>query len=220
MQIKVEDLKLKISSSYSPDLFNLSKYDDFLDRLCGTREYQKEAIRNACIYLLGWRYKNLLDLAEENYKDNIILREKYSKFSDFENKLHLWNKLACNIDLATWTWKSYVIYWIAQIMLCEWKIDKVLVLCPSLTIEEWLIDKFRKLSSDKELKDTLPKDSNYKNPKIIQATQTIEEWCICIENIHATYKNTNSAIDDSLFWRWERTLILNDEAHHIYSKAV
>lgn len=219
MQIKIEDLRLKVSPSYSPDLFKLSKYDDFLDRLCWTREYQKEAIKNTCVYLLGWRYKNLLELAKENYENNPILREKYTKFSDFEKKIHLWNKLACNIDLATWTWKSYVIYWIAQIMLCEWKIDKVLVLCPSLTIEEWLIWKFRFLSSDKELCDTLPKDSNYRNPKIIQATQTIEEWCICIENIHATYKNTNSAIDDSLFWRWERTLILNDEAHHIYSKV-
>lgn len=221
MQIKIkeEDLVLKVSSSYNPNNFDLSKYEAFIDKLCWTREYQKQAIKQALIYLLGWRYNSLVDLARENFDTNEVLQEKHKKFSDFENKLQLKDKLACSIDLATWTWKSYVIYGIAQIMLCEWKIDKVLVLAPSVTIEEWLTSKFKTLASDKDLKDLLPIDSAYKNPKIIQATQTIEAWNICIENIHSTYKNTKSAIWDSVLWVWERTLVLNDEAHHIYSKA-
>ena len=219
IKIKEEDLVLKVSPSYNPNNFNIYKYEAFIDKLCWTREYQKEAIKQACIYLLWWRYSNLIDLAEENFKNNNILQEKHDNYNNFEDKLHLRNKLSCNIDLATGTWKSYVIYWIAQIMLCEWKIDKVLVLAPSITIEDWLTTKFKALSSDKNLKDLLPKDSFYKNPTIIQATKTIENWHICIENIHSTYKNTSSAIKDSVLWLWERTLILNDEAHHIYSKA-
>ena len=221
MQIKIkeEDLVLKISSSYNPNNFDLSKYEAFIDKLCWTREYQKQAIKQACIFLLGWRYNSLVDLAKENFDINETLQEKHKKFSDFENKLQLKDKLSCSIDLATWTGKSYVIYGIAQIMLCEWKIDKVLVLAPSVTIEDWLTSKFKTLASDKDLKELLPKDSAYKNPKIIQATQTIEVWNICIENIHSTYKNTKSAIWDSVLWVWERTLVLNDEAHHIYSKA-
>lgn len=219
MSIKIlnEDLVLKISSSYDLSNFNPNKYDAFLDKLCWTREYQKQAIKNACIYMLGWRYKKLKDLAEENYNSNEFLKEKYETFKKYELSLQLKDKLSCNIDLATGTWKSFVIYGIAQIMLCEWKIDKVLVLAPSVTIENWLTKKFKSLSSDKNLKDLLPENSSYKNPRIIQAVQTIENWDICIENIHSTYKNTKSAIWDSVLWIWERVLVLNDEAHHIYS---
>jgi len=103
-----------------------------------------------------------------------ILQEEYDSFSDFEKKLHFGDKLACNIDLATGTGKSFVIYGIAQIMLCEGKIDKVLVLAPSVTIEDGLTQKFRELASSKELKELLPETSIYKNPTIIQATKTIE----------------------------------------------
>ena len=52
--IKDSDLVLKISQSYDISKFDMDKYEAFLDKLCGTREYQKEAIRNACIYLL-WK---------------------------------------------------------------------------------------------------------------------------------------------------------------------
>ncbi|MDP2090512.1 MAG: DEAD/DEAH box helicase family protein [Candidatus Gracilibacteria bacterium] len=128
------------------------------------------------------------------------------------------DKLSCNIDLATGTGKSFVIYGVAQIMLCEGKIDKVLFLCPSNTIQDGLTKKFKDLASRKDLKELLPSDSNYKNPRIIQAVQTIESGDICIENIHSTYKNTKSAIGDSILGVGERVLVLNDESHHIYSK--
>ena len=51
--IKPEDLILKISSSYNPDIYDPSRYDAFLDGLCGTREYQKEAIRATTLFLLA-----------------------------------------------------------------------------------------------------------------------------------------------------------------------
>lgn len=216
--IKDSDLVLKISQSYDISKFDMDKYEAFLDKLCGTREYQKEAIRNACIYLLWKRYNCLKDLASENYDNNKTLQLKYWDKDKYLKNLHFANKLACNIDLATWTWKSYVIYWIAQIMLCEWVVDRVLVLCPSVTIEEWLTEKFKALASDPDILRLLP-NKWIKTPRIKQADSTIESWDICIENIHSTYKNTKSAIEDSLLHHGETTLILNDEAHHIYSKV-
>ena len=217
--IKDSDLVLKISQSYDISKFDMDKYEAFLDKLCWTREYQKQAIRNACIYLLWKRYSCLKDLALENYDSNETIRKKYETKDKYIKALHLANKLACNIDLATWTWKSYVIYWIAQILLCEGVVDRVLVLCPSVTIEEWLTEKFKALASDQDILRLLPNDWWIKTPRIKQADSTIEAWDICIENIHSTYKNTKSAIEDSLLHHWESTLILNDEAHHIYSKA-
>ena len=44
MYIKTDNLVLKVSKSIDPRKLDLSKYDDFLDELCGHREFQKEAI--------------------------------------------------------------------------------------------------------------------------------------------------------------------------------
>jgi len=48
-------------------------------------------------------------------------------------------KLACSIDMATATGKSYMIYGLAMILLAEGIVDRVLVLCPSTTIEAGLL---------------------------------------------------------------------------------
>ena len=66
--IKASDLILKVSENIDPAIFDISKYEAFLDALCGPREFQKEAIRTVLRYLLGKRYRDLRDLAEENYK--------------------------------------------------------------------------------------------------------------------------------------------------------
>ena len=117
--------------------------------------------------------------------------------------------------MATATGKSYVLYGIARIMLAEGAVDQVLVLCPSNTIETGLTEKFRSLSADGTLKELLPDSAKILNPGIINATQTIRKSNICIENIHATYERTKSAIEDSLVGKGERTLVLNDEVHHM-----
>lgn len=214
-----KDLVLKVSTNYDPKRFDPNKYEAFLDALCGDREYQKEAIREVLRYFLGGQYSNLLELAEENYRKNPKLQEKYSSFFDFTQYLQLPNKLSCSLDHATATGKSYVMYGIARIMLAEGAVDQVLVLCPSNTIEAGLTEKFRSLSADRTLKDLLPADSKIANPRIINASNTIQKGDICIENIHATYINTKSAIEDSLTGKGERTLVLNDEAHHLMSPS-
>ena len=214
-----KDLVLKVSPSYDPKRFDPNKYEAFLDALCGDREYQQEAIREAMRYFLGGEYKSLKELAEKEYYNNPKLQEKYSSFEDFIGHLQMPEKLSCSLDHATATGKSYVMYGIARIMLADGAVDQVLVLCPSNTIEAGLTEKFRSLSADRTLKDLLPADSKIANPRIINASNTIQKGDICIENIHATYINTKSAIEDSLVGKGERTLALNDEAHHLMSPS-
>ncbi len=212
-----EDLMLHVSSNIERSRFDVSDYEPFIDTLCGTREYQKEAIRVALRYFLGGRYTNLRQLAEENFHAHDILQQRYITFPKMEKFLKLPEQLSCSIDLATATGKSYVMYAIARIMLAHGAVDRVLILCPSLTIERGLKEKFQQLSSDATLKDLLPEDSFIRNPHIINATESIVEGTICIENFHATLLHVKSSIRASLTGKGAKTLVLNDEAHHIYN---
>ncbi len=168
-------------------------------------------------FLLGGEYGNTADLARENFKTNPALQDMYGSADEFVQHLEFPDKLACSLDLATATGKSYIIYGIAQILLCEGAVDQVLVLCPSNTIERGLTSKFKLLSGNAHLKSTLPSDAVIKNPSIVNSSQTIKTGDVCVENIHATYERTGSSIQYSLEGRGERTLVLNDEAHHIFS---
>jgi type III restriction enzyme len=219
VQFRNEDLVLEISTSVDPTKFNIDHYEAFIDALCGTREYQKEAIRIILRYFLGGKYNNLWQLAQENFDKNRSLQDRYGSFKKMKNHLQIPDKLSCSIDLATATGKSYVMYGVAQIMLAHGAVDRVLVLCPSLTIEKGLTGKFRTLSTDATLKDLLPADSKIFNPHIINATESLVNGTICIENFHATLQHVKSSIRDSLSGKGKRTLILNDEAHHIYSSV-
>jgi len=216
---KTKDLVLKVNPVYDPTKLNLDEWEGFLDVLCGDREYQKEAIRNAIIYLAGGRYSKIEDLIEENYNKNLELKNRYSTLEEYKRYIQLPNKLSANIDLATGTGKSYVIYGIAQIMLGLGIVDRVLVLAPSLTIEAGLTEKFESLSGNSKLKKAIPENAKYKNPSIVNANVTVKNGDICIENIHAVYERTGSSIEDSFKGLGERVLVLNDEAHHIFNKV-
>jgi type III restriction enzyme len=148
-----EDLVLKVTKNVDPDIWDESKYEAFIDQLCGFREYQKDAIKTTLRYLLGRKYSNLQTLAKENFDTNEELQERYGSWAGMERQLQLPDQLSCSIDQATGTGKSYVLYGLAAIMLAEAAVDRVLVLCPSNTIEDGLLKKFRLLASDSELID-------------------------------------------------------------------
>jgi type III restriction enzyme len=112
-----QDLVLEVDTSFDRRKWDEGKYDSFLDILCGTREYQKDAIRAALRYLLGGEYKDLRDLALKNFKKNEVLREKYGSEVGLERYLQLPNQLSATLDLATGTGKSYVMYGIAAVSL-------------------------------------------------------------------------------------------------------
>ncbi len=214
---KTKDLVLEVKKNYNPQKLNLKQWINFLDVLCGDREYQKEAISSAIVYLASGEYKSIENLIEENYSNNPELRKRYKDIYEYQKSLPLPHKLSAVIDLATGTGKSYLIYGIAQIALGIGLVDKVLVLCPSLTIESGLKEKFENLSGDDKIKATLPDTAVFKNPRIIDANITIKNGDICVENIHAVYKKTGSSINDSLKDNGERVLVLNDEIHHTYN---
>ena len=57
-------------------------------------------------------------------------------------------------------------YGIAQIMLSEKMVNKVLLLCPSTTIEKGLKEKFKELSTNENLQSLIP-SKKLKSPSII-----------------------------------------------------
>jgi type III restriction enzyme len=171
------------------------------------------------VYIASGEYSSIEDLITENWRVNDELRERYKDQGEYEKNLQLPHKLSGVIDLATGTGKSYVMYGIAQIALGLGLVDKVLVLCPSLTIESGLQEKFQNLSGDDRIKATLPDRAVYKNPRIIDANRTIKNGDIAVENIHAVYEGTGSSIQDSLKAVGERVLVLNDEVHHAYNSS-
>ncbi|MCX8158961.1 MAG: DEAD/DEAH box helicase family protein [Candidatus Pacearchaeota archaeon] len=222
LPIKVNELVLQVTKNIDPEKLDLDKYEDFLEELCGHREFQKEAIRTAVRFLLSGEYKNTEDLAKENFDTNPALKEYYKSFENFKNKLEFPDKLACTIDLATATGKSWVMYGIAQILLCEGAVDQVLILCPSRTVKRELLKKFEKFVIDKNLRAALQDEAIpiKANPSITDASRTIKKWDICIDNVHKTYAHVTSSISDSLKGKGERTLVLNDESHHIMNPEV
>jgi type III restriction enzyme len=213
-----EDLVLKVSDNIDPAIWDESAYEAYLDELCGYREYQKDAIRTALRYLLGSKYKDLRTLAKENFEHNRELQERYGSWSAMEHQLQLPDQLSCSLDQATATGKSYVLYGIAAILLAEGAVDRVLVLCPSNTIEDGLLKKFRELASDSDLRDALPL-GKFATPSIINASESIVEGSICVENYHAILENVRSSIRESLKGKGARVAVLNDEAHHVANES-
>lgn len=220
-QYKTSDLVLKVDKTYNPFKLPLQEWERYIDILVDGRQYQKEAIIKTVIFLASGLYKNTSELVKKNWNEssNVELKNRYNDLDDYLQQLQIPSKLSVTIDLATGTGKSYVIYGIAQIMLGLGFVDRVLVLCPSLTIESGLTEKFIDLSSDSKLIKSIPENAKWKNPSIKSADVTIKKGDICIENIHAAYETTGSSIKDSFKGNGERTLVLNDEAHHIYNKV-
>lgn len=214
-----EDLVLKVTQGIDRRKWDENKYEAFLDELCDDREYQKDAIRTALRYLLGQEYGSLLDLAKANFDENPILHARYGSWEGMQRHLQLPNQLSASLDLATGTGKSYVLYGIAAILLAEGAVDRVLVLCPSTTIEAGLLEKFRLLASHADLRGVLPGDARIAAPSIINARQTITEGSICVENYHAILERVGSSISDSLIGTAARTAVLSDEAHHVANES-
>ena len=215
-----QDLVLRVNTrSFDPEKLPIADWQRFLDVLCGNRDYQKEAIRAAIIYLASGRYRSIEELISENYRTNDELKRRYSTEKEYQNKLQIKNRLSANIDLATGTGKSFVIYGIAQIALGIGLVDKVLVLgLSSTTIEKSLIEKFNGLTASAALKNSIPDSAKHSNPSIISAETTIKDGSICVENINAVYSRNSSSILDSLgFGKGERCLVLCDEVHHAYN---
>jgi type III restriction enzyme len=147
------------------------------------------------------------------------MERRYGSWVGMKHHLQLPSQLSASLDLATGTGKSYVLYGLAAILLAEGAVERVLVLCPSTTIEAGLLEKFRELASNGNLRELLPLDSKVLSPHIINASETIIEGSICVENYHAILEHVGSSIRESLYGKGARVAVLNDEAHHVANES-
>ena len=221
IEYKNSDFILQIDDYSQEVLSVVNKYDAFLDALTTSNfEHVREAIRKGIHFFVTDKYANTEQAAIYTFKGSEKLQNRYRDLKEYLEHVRIKDKKSYSIDLATGTGKSWVIYGVAQIMLAEGLVDKVLVLCPSLTIEEELKKKFERFSGSAVLTKILEElEAEYPSPAIKSANDPILNGDICVENIHAAYQTTGSSIKDSFKDKGERTLVISDEAHHIYSKA-
>lgn len=222
LEYRNSDFVLKVVDNSAEVTAKVHKYDAFLDALTTQKfEHVREAVRTAIKYFITKLFDTTEAAATLNYVDNnnAKLRAKYGNQNEYLDKLLIREKKSFTIDLATGTGKSWAIYGVAAIMLSEGLVDKVLVLCPSLTIEEELTKKFELFSGNAVLTDILSSlGACFPTPSIKNANKDILNGDICVENIHAAYQRTGSSIQSSFKGKGERTLVISDEAHHIYSE--
>ena len=218
-KIDIKNLVLEIDKNYDRSVVNLDDWQDYLDCLCGDREYQKEAIETVLIYFTSKKYSSINNLIRDNYQGNTDIQMEYKSVSDYLKNIQFPNMISGVVDLATGTGKSYVIFGIAHILLLLDKVKRVLVLCPSLTIETELNKKFTELLSREDLSSTIPNYCKTNSFRITNANSSIVENDICIENIHAVYESTGSSINDSFSGTGKDTLVLSDEVHHAYNSS-
>jgi type III restriction enzyme len=243
VEFKHKDITLSVSEDIDPAVLPLSQWEPFLDALCEGRPYQKKAIKACVRFLAGKKYASLNALALENFRHapsskKDVLLDVYKSEKGFLDKLNrtskkksgsdspdseaaatplLADKLFANVDLATGTGKSYVMFGVAQIMLGLGLVDKVLVLCPSVPIEEGLLEKFQSLVKMTGLMAKIPEDAVYREPAIKTAySDVIESGDIGVENIQAIYTSSSSIEDSFGGGKGATALVLNDESHHIF----
>jgi type III restriction enzyme len=219
VQFKIADQVLKMSDTDNQVADTIAKYSAFLAAMSSDGyKFQREAVATALRFLLSAKYVDLEALARENFHASPQIAQRHDNVDAFLDRMPLRKVKSASLDLATGTGKSFVMYSIAAIALAEGIADRVLVLCPSLTIEEELIEKFQMLAGNAELVGIMRDlDAQVVIPAIGTGRDTVHTKMICIENIHAVYENTGSSIRDSFRGVGSRSLVLNDEAHHLFS---
>jgi type III restriction enzyme len=220
LQFRIADQVLKVNDTRIATERVVHKYDAFLNILCADQfAFQRDAVRETVRFLVSDRYKDLEGLARENWNARPAIQIRHDNLDAYLDRMALRNLKSVSIDLATGTGKSYVMYALAAIALAEGLADRVLVLCPSVTIEAGLIRKFTALAGEGELSALMQElGALVSIPAIKKGNETIRVGDICVENIHAVYENTGSSIRDSFRGTGLRTLVLNDEAHHLFSQ--
>lgn len=217
-RFSADQLVLQVSQSFDPAVFDLDAYDDFITAIARGRDYQREAIETAVRFFCGGQYADTAELGRKSWEASPDLKRRWATADALIKQLPFPDMLDCTLDLATGTGKSFAIYAVARTMLNEGVVDRVLVLCPSLTIEAALKDKFTTLTADSELAATLPeRPGGHPIPDVVDAGSTVKESQICVENIHATDERTSSSLADSFASQGDRTLVISDEVHHVYS---
>jgi type III restriction enzyme len=196
--------------------FRFSDIEDYVRAVSGGRDFQYQAIKLTMIYLWGGGYKNVAELAKENFAHKIHIKERFGSEEIMLGHLPLADRLSGVVHMATGTGKSYVIFAVAYLSLVMGFTRRVLVLGPSSTIiEEGLHKKFQEFMHNQEWNACLPKEYQGKAIDLLTNNDVIEDGSITIENINAIY--SVGGIRDTLFKDVDEVLVLGDEIHHAYS---
>ncbi len=205
----------------SYEKFDFSEIEEFAHTLVGDREYQFNCIKQIMIYLWGGSYKDITQLAKENWKKKSSIQERFQSEENFLRHLPLADRLSGVVHMATGTGKSYVMFAIAYLSLILGKTKRVLVLGPSSTvIEKGLTGKFREYLIGKtglNLQKKLPQKYQNIHINLLNDNDPIVDNSIVIENINSIYNKENNSIGDTLFLNIDEVLVLSDEVHHAYS---
>ncbi|HCC53415.1 MAG TPA: hypothetical protein DEQ20_00585 [Desulfobulbaceae bacterium] len=216
---RIADQILKLDDTSDVTEAIVHKYDAFLNLLStGEYAFQRDAARTVIRFLVSPKYLDLERLARANWNSRPVLAQRYTSIDAMLERMPLKGSKGASLDIATGGGKSYLMYGLAAIALAEGLVDRVLLLCPSLTIEEGLLGKFNALAGNQNLTAIMKElGAVVAIPGIKRGNETIQAGDICIENIHAVYGNAGSSIADSFTGNGARTLVLNDEAHHLFS---
>jgi type III restriction enzyme len=219
LQVRIADQVLKLDDAREATEAVVHRYDAFLNLLCPDHySFQRDAARETLRFLVSDKYPDLGRLARENWNARETIRQRHETVDAYLAKMPLRDRKSVSLDLATGTGKSFVMYALAAIALAEGLAERVLVLCPSLTIEEGLLEKFIAVAGNGELSGIMKElGAAVAIPGVKRGNETIQSGDICVENIHAVYESTGSSIRDSFRGHGARTLVLNDEAHHLFS---
>src|ERR1700746_656268 len=157
LQFLISDQVLKVQDTRETSEALVHKYDAFLNLLSADPfSFQRDAVRETLRFLSSDKYPDLEHLARENWAMRESIRQRHDDVIDaYLDRMPLRDKKSISLDLATGTGKSFVMYALAAITLAEGLVDRVLVLCPSLTIEDGLLTKFTALAGNGELSDIL-----------------------------------------------------------------
>ena len=219
LQFRIADQILSVKDGSEKTESIVHKYDAFLDLLSENKySFQRDAVRQCIRFMVSDKYPTLETLALANWDAKPAIQQRHETTSAYLEKMPLRDEKSMSVDLATGTGKSYAMYGLAAIALAEGFVDRVLVLCPSLTIEEGLLEKFSSLAGNNEFTEIMSEIGGvFATPHIVRGNDTVHRGDICIENIHAAYQNAGSSIADSFRGQGARTLVINDEAHHLFS---
>ncbi len=207
------DINLRKSSR---DKFDFSEVEDYVRAVSDGREYQYQAIKQMMIYLWGGGYKDVSELAIENYENKPHIKQRFGSEEIMLGSLPLPDRLSGVVHMATGTGKSWVIFAVAHLSLIMGLAKRVLVLGPPSTIiEEGLNKKIDEFLHNKSWNDLLPLEYRGKAIAIANDNDAIEDNTIVIENINAVF--TDGGILDTFFKNTDEVLVLSDEVHHAYS---
>lgn len=221
--MRTQDLVIRPQRRTEEKLFE--KYSGLLDVVCGEgldKEsnpyyFQREAVR--CVFDYMLRYGNLGELIKEHIKSGGKEYDDYHSQelgSDYLQEFRDKDKKVATIDLPTGTGKSFVIFAVAIMLYNEIdEIRRIQVIVPSKTISRQLREKFE---------DLLAKVGRMQEIKLPTLTSlhedALEDGTLAIDNIHRFYETQNAQLAKEHSFgdgKGADTLLLNDEAHHIYN---